>query len=134
MGQQGHVADPAAQVVGQRPAEQTLVDELVRVMTQVVSPYPLGGRVGQVAGCAGPGVEPPEATLAGHEPTMDMISRPSSSTWSTSISPWSAVTTRTAPEGSSAHQVAHQPVDGPELGVVLGAPSPLPWATLSMPS
>ena len=53
--------------------------------------------------------------------TEAMISRPSSSTREpTSICPWSAVTTSTAPAGSSLDHVGHQPVDGPQLGVVVG--------------
>ena len=35
--------------------------------------------------------------------------------------------------GQFSDQVGHQPVDGPQLGIVEVA-EPVPWATLSMPS
>ncbi len=108
---------PAASGPPNRPSSTSLVPPLHPGGVGVAG----AGRVEQVGGGAGPGVQPAEPALARDAArTRPMISRPrSSSRGPTSIWPWSAVTTRTAPVGQLGGHVGHHPVDRPELGVVV---------------
>ena len=118
-GQQRHVAQPGERDRRAAARRTALVDQLVPAHDPGGVAVAFGGGRSQVAGRPGTGVQPAEPALAGHEVDHGHdVAAEQLDLGPTSIWPWSAVTTRTAPGGSSVDQVGHQAVDGPQLGVV----------------